>query len=120
MFGADRDALLCDLAETYHIYDFRALPVELLATLCSGLRADSRIRMKMAGVEELPLSLALAGIADRLAMIHYAITASEGDTPPASIVQEITTKPGKQPSDEGFIRVRDKIYEDARRSIEGE
>lgn len=118
MFGTDRDALLCDLAETYHVYDYRALPVQLLATLCSGLRADSRIRMKMAGVEELSLSLVLAGIADRLSMIHYALTANEGDTPPKSIMEVITVKPEK-PSDEGFIKVRNEIYEDARRSIEG-
>ena len=44
MLAADRDALICDLAETYHVLDLTALPVPLLATLAAGLRGDSRIR----------------------------------------------------------------------------
>ena len=47
MIAADEDALICDLAETYGIFNYRALPVKLLATLSSGLREDSRIRMRL-------------------------------------------------------------------------
>lgn len=43
MISIDRDALLCDLAETYHIYSMRGLPARTLAVLAFGLRADSRI-----------------------------------------------------------------------------
>ena len=48
MVHADEDALICDFAETYHIFDWRALPVRLAATLAAGLPETSRIRMKMA------------------------------------------------------------------------
>ena len=47
MMAVDRDAWICDLAETYRIFDYRALPVGLLATLSFGLREDSRIKQKM-------------------------------------------------------------------------
>ena len=43
MMAVNRDALICDLAETYGILDCQALPALLLATLSCGLRADSRI-----------------------------------------------------------------------------
>lgn len=47
MIAVDEDALICDLAETYGIFNHRALSVKLLATLSSGLREDSRIKMKL-------------------------------------------------------------------------
>lgn len=47
MIACDEEALICDLAETYHIYNYRELPVRLVATLSVGLRADSRIYMKL-------------------------------------------------------------------------
>ena len=37
MISADRDALICDLAEVYGVFDYRALPVPLLATLGTPL-----------------------------------------------------------------------------------
>lgn len=51
MIAVDREAWICDLAETYGIFNYRALPVGLLATLSVGLRDDSRIKMKMNGME---------------------------------------------------------------------
>ena len=45
----DKGALICDLAETYGIYDYRSLPVSTVATLSVGLREDSRIKMKLNG-----------------------------------------------------------------------
>ena len=41
MIATDEDALICDFAETYHIYDYRSLDVEYAATLAYGLRDDS-------------------------------------------------------------------------------
>ncbi|MBQ4177615.1 MAG: hypothetical protein II640_09125, partial [Lachnospiraceae bacterium] len=49
MINADEDALICDLAETYGIFDMESLPVKLVATLAMGLRGDSRIKMKISG-----------------------------------------------------------------------
>lgn len=39
--------MICDLAETYHIYDYESLPVDLIATLVVGLRENSRVIMKI-------------------------------------------------------------------------
>ena len=39
--------MICDLAETYHIYDYESLPVDLIATLVVGLRENSRVMMKI-------------------------------------------------------------------------
>lgn len=47
MIVTDEDSLICDLAETYHVFNYRELPVKLLATLSVGLRADSRIKLKI-------------------------------------------------------------------------
>ena len=52
MIATDENALLCDLAETYGIFDFNALPVETLAALSFGLRENSRIKRKMSGALE--------------------------------------------------------------------
>lgn len=79
MLSIDRDALLCDLAETYHIFDLRALPVVTLAALSFGLRDDSRIKMKIAGIEYVPNYMLLASIADNLKMLRYNLLAEEGD-----------------------------------------
>lgn len=43
MLAVDRDALVCDLAETYGILDMYEHPAQLIATLATGLRENSRI-----------------------------------------------------------------------------
>ena len=74
MIALDKSALICDLAETYGVLDYKALPVELLATLCAGLRDDSRIRMKLAGINDTPLELMVAHIADNLSLLRWGFT----------------------------------------------
>ena len=70
MIETDESALICDFAETYHIYDYRALPVHYAATLAYGLRCDSRIRLKLGEVkEEVPCFISAAKAADCLALI---------------------------------------------------
>lgn len=49
MINENEDALICDLAETYGIYDYRSLPARTVATLAVGLRGDSRIKMHLSG-----------------------------------------------------------------------
>lgn len=74
MLKIDRDAVICDLAETYGIFDYRALPVDLLATLVIGLRDTSRIKMKMSGAQNAPDILLLAAAVDRLSFLVWAQT----------------------------------------------
>ena len=64
MLALDKTALVCDLAETYGIYDYRSLPVSTVATLSAGLRETSRIKMKMRGDKHSQETMLLASIAD--------------------------------------------------------
>ena len=47
MIQTDEDALICDLAETYGIFDYRQLPADQVAVFAFGLRDDSRIKLAM-------------------------------------------------------------------------
>lgn len=89
MLAADREALICDFAETYGIYDIQALPITMLATLAVGLRETSRIRMKMSGTKVANLELFTAAIVDRLSMLVWFQTedAGKGFNRPLSLVE---------------------------------
>lgn len=101
MISADRDALLCDFAETYGIYDFRALPVSTLATLAVGLRDDSRIKMKMHGTNVSRIETLLAAAVDRLSMLWWAKTEDgrNNTNRPKSMLSILIGEPEKQESD---------------------
>lgn len=88
MLATDRDALICDLAETYHVLDYKALPVPLLATLAAGLRDSSRIKLKMSGVRVQMDTFLLAFAADKLAWLVWSKTkdAEHGRNKPKSLV----------------------------------
>lgn len=68
MLSKDEDALICDLAETYNVYDYESLPVQRVATLAIGLRGDSRIVMKMTGAVFNRTDFILSLIADYTAL----------------------------------------------------
>lgn len=70
MIRDDEDALICDFAETYHIYDYRSLPASLAATLAAGLRDTSRIAMKTTEAKASTTNTILAIIADHLGSIR--------------------------------------------------
>lgn len=88
MCNLDEDALICDLAETYQIYDYRSLPVKLVATLAAGLRDDSRIKLIAAGAPAPQNTILLASIADRIEAFRYGFSedASKGRNKPKSLV----------------------------------
>ena len=88
MLSADRDALICDLAETYGIFDFEALPATKLAALAVGLRENSRIKMLLSGVKIQRRDMLLAGIVDRLSILLWRLSAEgrNGTNPPKSIL----------------------------------
>lgn len=68
MIELDEDALICDFAETYNIYDMRAHPADYIAKLAVGLREGSRIRSKANGMSIGVDTLILAHIADNTAL----------------------------------------------------
>ena len=64
--------MICDLAETYRIYDYRALPVKTLAVLVCGLGDDSRVGRKLSGLPSNGVLLAV--IADRLTNLAWMLS----------------------------------------------
>lgn len=100
MISANRDALLCDFAETYGIYDFKALPVSTLATLAAGLGDDSRIKMYMSGIKISRVETLLAAAVDRLSMLWWTKTedARNNANRPKSMLSILIGEPEKQES----------------------
>lgn len=109
MIHEDRQALICDLAETYRIFDYRSLPMRLVATLSVGLREDSRIMMKLSKRTAPFNTILLAEIADRLGVLI------NGKQPSARLTEQFFIKENKS-SDvkrfgtvDEFNEARDKI-----------
>lgn len=59
----DEDAFTCDMAEYYHIYDWKHFPMRYVATLAAGLRPSSRSYMLACGVK--------ANLSDSLQAMQY-------------------------------------------------
>ena len=117
MLTFDRNALICDLAETYHIYDYRALPVMTLVALVSGLRPDSRIKMKMSGIAEVSSEVLLVQIFDILQLMRYQWFATKKDPPPTMLADKLFDKAPEVP-DEKRDKVLDEILATAKRDME--
>ena len=81
MIELDEDALICDLAETYHIFDYRSLPVKLVATLSAGLRDDARIKLLAAEAPTRMEIMILAAIADNLTMLRAGMNKKNNGKP---------------------------------------
>lgn len=87
----DEDALICDLAETYQIFDYRQLPPMRAAVFACGLRENSRIMMQI-GEQAVPTeTMLMAQMADTLNMLWWAKTedAQSGKNRPPSIAANI-------------------------------
>ena len=101
MINLDEDALVCDLAETYQIYDYKQLPLNQVAVFAYGLRDDSRIKQIMSD-QMVPLETTLlANIVDRLSISLWLQTkdGQKGVNRPTSIA-ELLTKNHKEERDE--------------------
>lgn len=101
MIELSEDALICDFAETYQIYDYRSLPLKLAATLSAGLRDNSRIKLLMSDVSVSRETLLLAMIADRIEMFRYSF-ASKGTEQPVSIAERLLGETKKKKRAIGF------------------
>ena len=91
MISLDEDALVCDLAETYQIYDYKQLPLNQVAVFAYGLRDDSRIKQMMSD-QIVPLETTLlASIVDRLSLSLWLQTkdGQKGVNRPASIADQL-------------------------------
>lgn len=88
------DELICDMAETYHVYDWRELPLKTAAVLASGLHESSRVRRKLSG-RVLTLENELrADMLDQLKFLAWSKTkdAEKGRNRPKSVYQQLTEK----------------------------
>lgn len=90
MIATDEDSLICDLAQYYHVLDYRSMTVESVATLAAGLPEDSRIMRKLYNQNISKSELMLAAIYDDLNFYLYSMTqnAKHGINRPASIVEK--------------------------------
>ncbi len=101
MIKLDEDALQCDLAETYNIYNYRELPATKVALFSYGLRDDSRIKIKLSGQNKPLETMLQATIADSLRILVWLKTkdGSKGRNRPPSIVEAINNAGKKQEKD---------------------
>lgn len=114
MLKKDEEALICDFAETYHIYDFKRLPLTTVAALAVGLRDNSRIKMSLAGTRASAELMLTAAIVDRLSLLVWFNTkdAEKGRNKPKSIIDLIYAKESETiayDSGEDFIRAREEL-----------
>lgn len=109
MIETDEDALECDLAETYHIYDYRQMPPLRVALFASGLSDDSRIKRKMGGLKVSTDTYLLATIADYLSWLVWSKTkdAQKNQNKPSSIVEIILGKEKQEKENEAFESAED-------------
>lgn len=79
--------MVCDFAETYHIFDYKALPLRTAAALFVGLGPNTRIKRKLSGRTVDEQTALLAIIADRLGLLVWAQTkdGQHGRHKPSSI-----------------------------------
>lgn len=117
MIKLDEDALICDLAETYQIYDYRQLPLERVAVFSCGLRDNSRIKMKL-NEQIIPIeSMLLAGLSDKLTMLLWAKTedGQKGKNRPPLILDSFNQKDKNQKDTVVFSSGED--FEQTRRKL---
>lgn len=112
MVDLDEDSLICDLAETYGIHDWKAWPLRYIATLACGLRADSRIVGKMGGVKEQPpIYMLCAHLLDSVNALAWSLCGDKNHRP-NSMVERIVAG---QKETNGYSSVAD--FEKARKKI---
>ena len=104
MIALDRDAFICDMAETYHIYDYRQVPGKLLGTLAAGLGADSRIMKKATGRIGSLEEILLAKIVDYISLIIWSRTTDgkHNVNKPGSIVDTLLMKDDVEKEERSF------------------
>lgn len=119
MVRIDEDSLICDLAETYQIYDYRQLPLKMVAVFSYGLKDDSRIKMKISDQSVSFETLLLAGVSDRLALLLWSKTvdAEKGRNRPDSIVESLTNT--KRESNQLSFASGEEFEETRRKLLEG-
>ena len=119
MLATSETALICDFAETYHVLDWRALPVRTAAALAAGLRDDARIWMKLTGQRLSMRDTIAAATLDRLSFLAWAKTKDgmNNRNRPQSVLKILTEEREEQP--DGFDTAEE-LMEMRRRIMESD
>lgn len=108
--------MVCDLAETYNIYNYEQLPVERAAVFVCGLREDARI-WRVFGYKDIDREIQTM-IYDKLNWIAWTKTeaAQDGQAPPERLFDKLFGEPKENPdaamqfdSPEDFKRAWERI-----------
>ena len=96
----DEDALFCDLAQYYGIFDISCFSLEKQAVLVFGLPEDSRTMRQLAGRSVTTDTLLLAGILDQLRMQAWSRSkAAKNHTGKPKSIMAALVQPREKESD---------------------
>lgn len=120
MIRTSETDLICDLAETYGVMDYRALPLHTVAALSAGLHDDSRIKMRITGRQVSTDMIISAAIVDRLSLLVWMQTkdGANNRNRPESILARLTQDRTEHGDIVGFDTVEE--FEAERARILGE
>lgn len=106
MLNVDEEALICDFAETYRIYDYKSLPLQTVGTFACGLRPDSRIGMRISDSKLTTDQTLLALVADSTREIAWlnSLEGAKGINHPKSLVKALI---GEKKTTESVIETFD-------------
>lgn len=93
--------MICDLAETYHILNYKELSPNLVATLLIGLRDNSRVKMKVNDTKLTIDQMMMAMVVDNLQFLSWTKTkdARHGKYKQKSILKTLMGEYEKQKDD---------------------
>ena len=119
MISADEDALICDFAEVYRVYDYRSLPLKTAAAFFMGLKQDSRCKMYITGQKYTFSQMLAVMIYDKLAWLQWAKTrdGAAGRNMPQSLAQKLFSDNDSGNDVEGFYTAEE--FEKERRKLLG-
>lgn len=122
MIRTDETALICDMAETYGVYDYRRLPVKTAAALAAGLNEDSRIRRKISGQKIESWVMLLAAAVDRLSLLVWTKTkdGQKGVNRPESILTRMMAEPAEEKKEYQTFRTAEEFEAAWAEVIKGE
>ena len=92
MINECEDLLICDLAETYGIYDYNAMKPSLIATLAVGLPDSSRVMKKYSGFKLTLEQMLLVMILDGVNISIWQRGGGKKSKKPESIFKKLTEK----------------------------
>ena len=90
MLRGSRDDFICDMAETYHVLDYRALPVGTLSVLAAGLPDGSRSKRRLSGAKLTREEWLLALLCDSVRAVDWHICGGKKKHQPQSILELLT------------------------------